>query len=197
MGKTLDIHIDRKYRKAEYTVSNLYLDGQWFCNVLERRDRGLRQDMGERVARKMKVPGDTAIPSGHYRVVLDVKSPSFSRKRRYAWCGGFLPRLVGVPGFSGILIHAGVTAMDSRGCLIVGMNTSKGRVSSSMITLKRLYRRMQAAEELWLTVDDPPSKKLPRKIGESTLTVYLFAEGRDGVRNGRRFCKERSRRDSC
>lgn len=153
----MTIHIDRKYRKSGYTVGNLYLEGRWFCNVLERRDRGLRQEMGDRAVRKIKVPGDTAIPSGRYRVTLDVKSPSFSRRRRYAWCCGYLPRLVDVPGFSGVLIHAGATAEDSRGCLIVGMNTSKGRVTSSMKTLIRLYRRMDKAEEIWVTIGIPPA----------------------------------------
>lgn len=155
MGKTLDILVDRKYRKNGYTVSNLYLNGKRFCDVLERPDRGLLQDMGEKRIREIKVPGDTAIPCGRYRVTLGVRSPRFSRNPRYGWCGGYLPRLVSVPGFSGVLIHAGTSANSSRGCLIVGLNTRKGKVASSMKTLKRLYLRMDRAEEIWITIGVP------------------------------------------
>jgi hypothetical protein len=35
------------------------------------------------------------------------------------------------------------------------MNTSKGRVTSSMRTLKRLYRRIGMAGEVWLTIGAP------------------------------------------
>ena len=153
--KELNIYVDRRYRKAGYTISRLYLNGKLFCDVLERQDRGLRQDMGEKRIREIKVPGDTAIPCGRYRVTLKERSPRFSRNPRYRWCGGHLPRLVSVPGFSGVLIHAGTSVNSSRGCLIVGLNTRKGKVTSSMKTLKRLYWRMSRAEEIWLTIGIP------------------------------------------
>lgn len=53
-----------------------------------------------------KVQNKTAIPYGRYKVSLDVVSPKFSQYPFYTEvCGGKLPRLLDVPGFSGILLH--------------------------------------------------------------------------------------------
>ena len=41
----MKIVIDRKYKKPTYTISNLTIDGKWFCNVLEDADRGLDSSM--------------------------------------------------------------------------------------------------------------------------------------------------------
>ena len=35
--------VDRKYKKSTYTIGNLYVDGKYFSNTLEDRDRGLKQ----------------------------------------------------------------------------------------------------------------------------------------------------------
>ena len=35
----------RKYKKATYTIGNLLVDGAFFCNTLEDKDRGLTQGM--------------------------------------------------------------------------------------------------------------------------------------------------------
>lgn len=74
----------------------------------------------------------TAIPTGTYKITLDVVSPKFSQKAYYkAFCGGKLPRLLNVKGFDGILIHKGSNADSSAGCIIVGMNTVVGGVTNS------------------------------------------------------------------
>ncbi len=136
-----------------YTIGYLYVDGRPFCDVLERKNRGLRASMSTREILARKVPGDTAIPAGRYRVTLKVRSPKFSSRPEYGWCRGFLPRLSSVPGFSGVLIHAGNTEKASRGCLLVGIMQRPGRLISSMDTLKRLYAKMQKETgEIWITI---------------------------------------------
>ena len=36
---------ERIAKRSTYTISNMYIDGVKFCNVLEDTDRGLTQDM--------------------------------------------------------------------------------------------------------------------------------------------------------
>jgi len=140
----MKITVDRKYKKELYTISNLYVDGVWFCNVIEDTDRKLRQTDSLAHIQAVKVASRTAIPSGTYKVTLDVVSPKFSKKTYYkTFCNGKLPRLCNVPGFEGILIHKGNTEKDSAGCLIVGYNKVKGKVINSQEAFEKLYKKMQ------------------------------------------------------
>lgn len=135
--------IDRKYKKELYTISNLYIDGKYFCNTIEDTDRGLTQSTPLEEIRKKKVSSKTAIPSGIYKVTLDVVSPKYSKNSYYKTvCNSKLPRLLNVPGFDGILIHCGNTEKDSAGCLIVGENKVKGQVINSRNTFEKLYKEL-------------------------------------------------------
>lgn len=81
-----------------------------------------------------------AIPAGEYALRLDVVSPRFARSpRRWsaAW-GARLPRLEGVPGRAGILIHPGNRPADSSGCVLVGRAVSPLRLGESVATFHRL-----------------------------------------------------------
>ena len=44
---SMELVVDRKWKKQGYTISNLTIYGKWFCNVLEDTDRGLTQSMTE------------------------------------------------------------------------------------------------------------------------------------------------------
>ena len=143
----MELTLVRKYPKAKYTIGNLYINGEWFCNTMEDVDRGLYQGMSEEIIKQIKVPIQTAIPYGRYRVTLNVQSPKFSKKKQYTKCKGYLPRLLDVPGFDGILIHIGNTAEDSAGCLLVGINRVKGKVLDSTETFWKLYDILKQANE--------------------------------------------------
>ncbi|MBF1060807.1 MAG: hypothetical protein HXL31_08040 [Prevotellaceae bacterium] len=83
-----------------------------------------------------------AIPAGEYPLRLDVVSPRFARSpRRWsaAW-GARLPRLEGVPGRAGILIHPGNRPADSSGCVLVGRAAGVLRLGESVATFHRLMQ---------------------------------------------------------
>ena len=128
----LQLKLKRLYRRESYTIGKLFVNGIPFCDTLENKDRGLRMDMPLEEIRRLKVPGETAIPTGTYRITMKRKSPKFSTIAYYKdFCGGYMPRLVGVPGFAGVLIHRGNGEKNTKGCLLVGDNTSRGGLSES------------------------------------------------------------------
>lgn len=150
----MDLRLKRIARRDTYTIGRLYVDGEYFCDTCEDVDRGLRQDMAQSVIRAIKRKGVTAIPTGRYRVTMDVQSPKFRTKAMYQFCNGYLPRLINVPGFDGVLIHVGNTAKDTEGCLLVGRNTKVGKVLESRVTFVKLYERLKKAEgSIYITIE--------------------------------------------
>lgn len=111
----------------------------YFCDTLEPTWRDYKHGA-------QKIMGISAIPEGRYAVVI-TWSP-----RMKQW----LPLLLGVPMFSGIRIHAGNTAADTAGCILVGENLKKGMVLNSRIWLKRLKEKIVEAkargEGVWITI---------------------------------------------
>lgn len=136
-----------------YTIGKLYVDNHYFCDTLEDKVRDLNKDGDLNDAGEGKVAGQTAIPYGTYKVTMDVQSPKFSQRASYAWCKGYLPRLLNVPHFDGIMIHSGNTADHSSGCILVGENRVKGQVLNSMNTLKRLYDILKGADDITITIE--------------------------------------------
>lgn len=146
----MKLKVKRIYNCPSYCIGKLYIDGVYFCDVLEDTDRGL--DSAKSVAwnKARKVPGATAIPKGTYEITMKVKSPKFSAakyKKNYGFCNGYLPRLQNVPAYDGVLIHIGNYAKDTDGCLLVGKNTKKGMVTDSTTTFRKLYEKLKAADE--------------------------------------------------
>lgn len=124
--------------KPAYTIGKLYVDGKYVCDTLEDAVRDTNKN-GRFDGAERKIHGETAIPYGTYTVTLRVQSPRFSAKAAYAFCRGYLPRLLDVPYFDGVLIHIGNTANDSAGCILVGRNSIVGRLTDSTATFRKLY----------------------------------------------------------
>ena len=142
MKNELKLEVVRVYKCKSYTIGKLYINDEYFCDTIEDVDRGFTSETPLEEIKKNKVYGETAIPTGVYEVTMNVKSQKYSDFKRYKWAekyDGYLPRLLDVPGFDGILIHVGNYANpDSYGCILVGFNRSKGMVSDSTTTFKLL-----------------------------------------------------------
>lgn len=137
---------DRAWKKDTYTIGRFFVDGERFYETLEDKDRGLKQSDHHDYIRCKKVPGETAIPSGTYEVRIDIVSPKYKAVKWYDdLCGGRMPRIMNVPGYEGILIHPLTSALETRGCIGVGRNTVKGKLTSSRETFKALYKKMEKA----------------------------------------------------
>ena len=142
----MKVKVDRRWKKDTYTIGRLYVNGVYFCNTLEDRDRGLKQSDPLGIIQSKKIYGETAIPTGAYGVAMSVTSPKYAGVKWY-WnlCKGMMPRLLSVKGFEGILIHPGNTHLDTYGCVLVGKNTKVGQLTESRATFEKLYKKMKAA----------------------------------------------------
>lgn len=135
----MELKLKRIAKRDAYTIGRLYIDEKYFCDTLEDRVRDL--------SKEAKVKGQTAIPTGRYRVYLTY-SPRFKR---------ILPLLDNVPQFTGVRIHRGNTAKDTEGCILVGFNREVGKVLDSAATEQRLMAVLQNAvnkgEQIFITIE--------------------------------------------
>lgn len=127
----MKLKLQRIALRDKYTIGRLSIDGEYFCDTLEDKVR----DLGKRG--EGKVPGETAIPAGIYKIIVNY-SPKFDK---------LLPRLIGVPFFIGILIHGGASHYHTSGCVLVGKNTIVGGLTESSEISKRLTKILLEAQE--------------------------------------------------
>lgn len=148
----MELLLKRIAKKQNYTVGDLYIDGKWFSNTLEDKDRGLTQNMTEEEISKIKVYGSTAIPTGKYKIDMNTVSPKFKNRPWAKQWNGKLPRLKSVPGYEGVLIHVGNTQKDTLGCILVGENKIKGQVINSTTTFNKLMKLLTKEEDITITI---------------------------------------------
>ena len=153
--KIMELILERIAKRRTYTIGRLYIRRQvvdeyltgtaddYFCDTLEPTWRDYKNGA-------YKVKGRSAIPEGRYAVVISY-SPKFKQ---------WLPILLGGPEFNrkwqGIRIHAGNTAKDTEGCILVGKNKLVGQVVDSRIWTHRLKQKIVEAkgrgEPVWITI---------------------------------------------
>ena len=131
----MKLRLERRWPKSSYTVGKLFIDGKWFCDTLEDKVSDINKN-GKFDGTERKIPGETAIPYGTYKVHFGW-SPKFGRN---------LPRLLNVVAFDGVLIHPGNTAKDSSGCILVGLNKEIGKVTQSRYYSDELNKLIDAAQ---------------------------------------------------
>ena len=151
MNIIMELILKRIAKRKTYTIGRMYIRQQvmdeylpgyedhYFCDTLEPTWRDYEHGA-------YKVKGKSAIPEGRYAVVISY-SPRFKQ---------WLPILLGVPKFEGIRIHAGNTAKDTEGCILVGQNREVGKVLDSRKWLYELKQRIVEAkdkgEAVWITI---------------------------------------------
>lgn len=105
-----------------YTIGKLYVDNVFECYTLEDK------------VRLEKIKGETAIPTGTYKVII-TKSNRFKKD---------LPLILNVMNFEGVRIHAGNTDKDTEGCILVGKTWSKGNfIGGSRLAFDSLFPKIQ------------------------------------------------------
>lgn len=127
----MKLTLKRNFKGANYTIGKLYIDGHYFCDTLEDTVRPANK----------KIAGKTAIPAGNYKVIKSY-SPRFKK---------ILPEILNVPNFTGVRIHAGNTAKDTNGCVLLGLNKTKGAVLDSQATMT--YFMARTPNEFELTIE--------------------------------------------
>ena len=147
------LELTRIAKRPTYTVGRLYVDGVYFCDTLEPTDRNLSSAMTAWEIQCRKVKGKTAIPRGTYFIDMTHVTEKFKARKWAKANGGRVPRLEGVRGFDGVLIHVGNTSEDTEGCILVGQNKQVGKVLNSTATYLRLFEMMDtAAEHITITI---------------------------------------------
>ena len=123
----MEFEINRKWPRPTYTVGvfSYQISSVWnkLCDTLEDAIRelvDLNHDGDFNDPGEGKIYGKTAIPCNRYEVVL------------HYWekYGKDYPMILGVPGFSGIYIHAGIDEEDTLGCPLVGDNKEVGKLQN-------------------------------------------------------------------
>jgi len=124
------ITIKRLYKTETSTIGELLIDGIFECFTLEDTERDI------------KIKGETAIPKGSYKVIIN-QSNRFKK---------LLPLLLNVPNFEGVRIHPGNSNHDTEGCILVGQSRNKNYIGQSRKAFDKLFKKMQAAKEITLNI---------------------------------------------
>lgn len=117
----MEIKVIRKELTKQSTIGEMWIDGSFFCYTLED------------VVRDVKVYGETAIPYGVYKVIVNM-SNRFKRD---------MPLLIDVPGFEGVRIHNGNTDKDTHGCILVGMTKGVDFIGMSKVAFNKLMEKLK------------------------------------------------------
>ena len=124
------ITIKRLYKTDTSTIGELLINGIFECFTLEDTER------------KVKIKGETAIPRGTYKVIIN-ESNRFKR---------LLPLLIDVPNFEGVRIHSGNSNHDTEGCILVGQTRNKNYIGQSRKAFDKLFKKMQVEKNITLTI---------------------------------------------
>ena len=148
----MNLKVSRYHFGESATLGLLSVDGQFSCFTLEDAYRG---------PGLVKIPGETCIPEGRFRVVLRTVGGFHARyQKRFDFHKGML-WLQDVPGFELILFHCGNSPRDTKGCPLLGHSTQVvdgGLVGYSVPAYRAFYPAVadaiESEEEVWVEVEN-------------------------------------------
>lgn len=127
--KNCKIIVNRDTYNPKNTLGKMYINDVFFCETLEDVVRDINKDGDLADTNETKVYGETAIPSGIYKMIINM-SNRFKKE---------MPLLLDVKGFEGIRIHAGNTDIDTHGCILVGLTRIKNNtIGQSKLAFEKL-----------------------------------------------------------
>lgn len=130
----MELNLIRRYKGDTYTVGQLYVNGIYFCDTLEKQDRNLCSELSIAQIKKKKVKGKTAIPTGTYEIELDSEHDVP------------IPRLKAVKGFSGVFIQP-EEDLSSGGCIQVGELLKVGKLLHCTENFNTLFSILKSFKE--------------------------------------------------
>ncbi|MFD2553559.1 DUF5675 family protein [Sphingobacterium tabacisoli] len=105
----MHIEVKRIKQRNNSTLSEIYIDGEFFFYGLEDS------------VRDVKIKGSTAIPAGNYKLGLNTYGAMNARyKRKFPEVHRGMIEIRDVPNFKYVYIHIGNYFSDTEGCLLVG-----------------------------------------------------------------------------
>ena len=133
----MEILVNRRTKTKLSTISDVTIDGVFFCYGLEDVDRGIKQSDDIDVIKTKKVFAQTAIPAGRYEIIIN-----FSNRFQQ-----YMPLLLNVPGFEGVRIHPGNKAANTEGCLLLGQTEGDDFVGNSRLAYRSFLPKLRAVEK--------------------------------------------------
>lgn len=143
----MNLILQRRSSVGGATIGELMLDGIRICYTLEDE---IREVDGQPVS-EWKIKGQTAIPSGRYRITLE-DSPRF---------GADTLTVNDVPGFVGVRMHGGNTHENTEGCPLLGYQVTSttivgGTSGPAVKEVKAMVKEaIEAGLEVWLDINNP------------------------------------------
>ncbi len=140
----MELELRRTWHDSNCTIGELFIDGGALreCYILE---PPVREIEGLPVV-KWKVPEHTAVPRGRYKLIR-----RFSPRHRK-----IVPWLTDISDFDDVEIHSGNTAIDTKGCLLPGMDKGDDAVFRSVAAFKSLDAKIAGAiesgEQVFITI---------------------------------------------
>src|ERR1035437_583495 len=132
--KTMKITVTRENFGDIFTTGTMSIDGNFFCYTLEDK------------VRPVKIKGETAIPEGTYKVIIDY-SDHFMKP---------MPHILDVPNFDGIRINNGNTDKDTEGCILLGSTRNGDFISNSVPTFNNFMNLitpfLKGGGEIYITI---------------------------------------------